>query len=155
MTYLIQGLDPAPFRPLFGLDEAALAARRARRVTSIERPGFPCRVSLEDAEAGESLILLHHVSHEVETPFRSAYAIYVRERADRPAVYADDIPPALSARTLALRAFDADGMLRGALLARPGEADAGIRTLFERPEIAAIHAHNAAAGCFAAKIVRD
>jgi hypothetical protein len=36
-----------------------------------------------------------------------------------------------------------------------GEADAAIRTLFDRPEIAAIHAHNAAAGCFAARIVRD
>jgi hypothetical protein len=155
MTYLIQGLDPAPFRPLFALDEAALAGRRAKRVTATERPGFPCRVSLEDAEPGESLIMLHHVSHEVETPFRSAYAIYVREQAEQAAVYADEIPPAMCGRTLALRAFDGEGILRGAALAGPGEADAGIRTLFGRPEIATIHAHNAAAGCFAAKIVRD
>jgi hypothetical protein len=46
-------------------------------------------------------------------------------------------------------------MLRGALLALPGEADSKIRELFERPEIETIHAHNAAAGCFAARIVRD
>ena len=155
MTYLIQGLDPAPFRHLFALDDSTLAARRAKRVTATGQPGFPCRVSLEDAEPGESLILAHHVSHEVETPFRSAYAIYVRERAQEAAVYSDEIPPALHARTLALRAFDVEGMLRGALLAGPGEADTAIRTLFDRPEIAVIHAHNAAAGCFAAKIVRN
>jgi hypothetical protein len=58
-------------------------------------------------------------------------------------------------RTLGLRGFDAEGMLRGALLALPGEADPKIRALFERPEIETIHAHNAAAGCFAARIVRD
>jgi hypothetical protein len=155
MTYRIDGLDPAPFRPLFALDEAALAARRARRVVADARPGFPCRVSLEDAEPGESLILLHHVSHTVETPFRSSYAIYVREDAAEPAAFVDEIPPALRTRALGLRGFDSEGMLRAALLVGPGEADGGIRSLFTRPEIATIHAHNAAAGCFAARIVRD
>jgi hypothetical protein len=155
MTYLIQGLDPAPFRPLFDLDDVALAGRLARRVTATGKPGFPCRVSLEDAEPGETILLTHHVSHEAETPFRSAYAIYVRESALAPASYVDEIPPALASRRLALRAFDSEAMLRDAILTEPGEADAGIRVLLARPEIAAIHAHNAAAGCFAAKIVRN
>jgi hypothetical protein len=155
MAYLIQGLDPAPFRLLFALDEAALAGRLARRVVATGKPGFPCRVSLEDAEPGETLVLTHHVSHEADTPFRSAYAIYVRENAREPACYADEIPPALADRRLALRAFDSEAMLRDAILTEPGEADAGIRALFARPEIAAIHVHNAAAGCFAAKIVRN
>jgi hypothetical protein len=155
MAYRIEGLDPAPFRPLFALDDAALEARRAKRVVADARPGFPCRVTLEDAEPGESLILLHHVSHEVETPFRSSYAIYVRETATEPASYVDEVPPVFRTRALGLRGFDPQGMLRAALLAAPGEADGGIRALFERPDIATIHAHNAAAGCFAAKIVRD
>jgi len=155
MTYRIDGLDPAPFRPLFSLAEAELAPRRARRVVADVRPGFPCRVSLEDAERGESLILVHHVSHAAETPFHSSYAIYVREAATAPASYVDEIPSALRTRALGLRGFDAEGMLRAAALAAPGEADAAIRSLLARPEIASIHAHNAAAGCFAAKIVRD
>ena len=29
MIFRITGLDPAPFRPLYGLDDAALAARSA------------------------------------------------------------------------------------------------------------------------------
>lgn len=155
MTYRIQGLDPDPFAPLIGLDDEMLAERNACRVTATAKPGYPCRVTLEDAEPGESLILVNHVSHDVANPYRAAHAIYVRERAAEAASHVDAVPPVFEGRTLSLRGFDRDGMLRGALLAPPGEADARIRELLERPEIDTIHAHNAAYGCFAAKIVRD
>lgn len=155
MTYRIEGLRREAYAGLLGLGDDELARHCARRVRADSRPGFPCRVTLEDAEVGESLILFHHVSHDVTTPYRSACAIYVREGGGAPACYVDETPPVFEGRPLGLRGFDADGMLRGALLALPGEADAKIRALFERPEIAAIHAHNAAHGCFAAKIVRD
>jgi hypothetical protein len=117
--------------------------------------GFPCRVSLRDADEGDALILFHHVSHEVATPYRSAYAIYVRETADAAAVYVDETPPVFEGRPIALRGFDADGNLLGAALALPGQADARIRELFESDDIAYIHAHNAAHGCFSAAIERD
>ena len=155
MTYRIEGLPSEAYRGLIGLADADLAERNARRVTADSRPGFPCRVTLEDAEPGESLILFNHVSNDVPTPFRSAYAIYVREKAEAPACFVDETPPVFEGRALGLRGFDSEGMLRGALLALPGEADSKIRMLFEQPDIAEIHAHNAAAGCFAAKIVRD
>ena len=154
MTYRIQGLDPRPFEHLFGLSDELLAEHNARRVKATKKPGFPCRVSLEDAEPGEQVVLLHHVSYDVETPYRSAYAIYVREGVPQSEPFVDRLPPVFEGRPLAFRGFDEDGMLRGALLAMPGEADARIRELFERPEIAAIHAHNAAYGCFSAKIER-
>lgn len=155
MAYRIEGLRRDAYAGLLGLPGDELSRRNARRVIAGAKPGFPCRVTLEDAEPGESLILFHHVSHDVPTPFRSAYAIYVRETATEPACYVDEPPPVFAGRTLGFRGFDSQGMLRGALLAPPGEADSKIRELFERPEIEAIHAHNAAAGCFAAKIVRD
>jgi hypothetical protein len=156
MAYRIQGLDPAPWRSLFSLSDAELAERRARPVIADKRPGFPCRATLEDAQPGERLILVNHVSHDVETPFRSAYAIYLRELATEAACYVDAVPPVFETRTLSLRAFGDDGLLRAAVLAAPGEADSAIRDFFrQRPEVAAIHAHNAAAGCFSAKIVRD
>lgn len=155
MTYRIDGLPRENFCDLLGLPRDELARQGARRVVADSKPGFPCRVTLEDAEPGESLILFNHVSHDVPTPFRSAYAVYVREKAAEPACYVDEPPPVFAGRALGLRGFDAEGMLRGALLALPGEADSKIRALFERPEIEAIHAHNAAAGCFAARIVRD
>jgi hypothetical protein len=112
-------------------------------------------VSLENAEPGEELVLLNHVSHDVAGPFRTAYAIYVRKGADAPAPYLDETPVYLDTRTLGLRGFDKEGMLKGGLLVMPGECDARIRELFARPEIDTIHAHNAAYGCFLARIERN
>lgn len=154
MTYSIRGLAPERFAPLFALDDAGLAAINARRVTATADRGFPCRISLADAKAGEELILLHHTSHDVATPYRSAYAIYVRPDVEA-ASYRDELPPVFEGRALALRAFDADGMLRTARLAGPGEADGAIRDLFADTGISYIDAHNAAYGCFAARIERN
>jgi hypothetical protein len=154
MTYKIEGLAHADFAHLFVLSDAELAEHNAVRVTAGADNGWPCRVSLEDAKAGESLILFNHVSHDVATPYRNAYAIYVRESAADTAAYLDRTPPVFEGRPMAFRAFDRDGMLRNAALALPGQADTKIRELFEADEIAYIHAHNAAHGCFSARIER-
>jgi hypothetical protein len=154
MTYRIEGLAADVSEPLRGLSDEALAAQGARRVVADSKPGFPCRVTLENAEPGETLILFNYVSHDVPNPYRNAYAIYVREQAREPGRFVDELPPILRDKPLGLRAFDDAGMLKGAMLALPGEADAKIRSLLDNPGIASIHAHNAAAGCFAARIVR-
>lgn len=153
MTYRIAGLSPAPFAPLFALSDAELAVQGARRVIASADRGYPCRIALRDAARGEQLILLHHTSHDVATPYRSAYAIYVSERAEQ-AHYTDALPPVFEGRPLALRGFDAEGMLRDARLALPGAAEEAILDLFADPQIAYIDAHNAAHGCFAARVER-
>jgi hypothetical protein len=155
MTYRITGLDPAPYRPLFGLSDEELSRHGVVRMVVTETPGFPCRVSLTDRRAGESVLLLNHVSHDVTGPYRASHAIFVAEDAEEPGQYMDQVPPAFRTRVLSLRGFDADGMMVDAFLAYPGEADAGIRRLFENPLIATIHAHNASRGCFAARIERS
>jgi hypothetical protein len=155
MAYRIEGIAAEPFAALFGLSDEALARSGARRVVADASGGFPCRVTLEEAEPGETLILANHVSHDAATPFRTAYAIFVREGAGGPARYDDELPPVLRGRALSLRGFDDEGMLRGAVLAMAGEAEAKIAELLERPEIHAVHAHSAAAGCFIAKIERN
>lgn len=153
MTYAIQGLDPAAFAPLFAMGDAELAANRAVRVTAEADRGYPCRVSLQDAARGEELILLHHTSHPVGTPYRSAYAIFVRKDA-QPAHFVDSLPPVFAGRPLGLRGFDAQGVLRDARLALPGQAEEKILELLANPAIAYIDAHNAAHGCFAARVER-
>lgn len=153
MTYAIAGLAPAPYAEMFTLSDADLAQHGALRVTATASPGFPCRISLQDADIGETLLLLHHVSHDVPTPYRSAYAIYVRN-VETPADFRDCLPPVMQGRPLGLRGFDTAAMLRDARLAAPGQADAAILSLFDNPDIAYIHAHNAAHGCFIAQIDR-
>ena len=153
MTYRIAGLDPAPLRPLFALSEEELAERGMMRRTVTEKPSFPCRVSLVDRDIGEQVILLNHVSHDVANPYRASHAIFVADVEQ--AEFVDTVPPVFESRVLSLRGFDSQGMMADALITQPGEADQGIRALFTNPEIATIHAHNAARGCFSAKIERS
>ena len=153
MTYRIRGLDPNPYRPLMGLSDAALATKGASRMTVDSKPGFPCRVTLEDLEPGTSVLLLNHVSHE-DGPYRASHAIFVSESASAAADYEDSIPPALDRRILSLRAFDEDGMMIDARLAQPGDADAAIRTMLADAAVDHIDAHNAVRGCFAARVER-
>jgi len=152
-SYRVKGLDPAPFKPLFGLSDEELSKRGIVRMT-VTSPTFPCRVSLTDRELGETVLLLNHVSHDVANPYRASHAIFVTEGEEKAADYVDQVPPVFKKRVLSLRGFDADGMMAEALLTQPGEADAGIRELFANPEIQTIHAHNATRGCFSAKIER-
>lgn len=154
MTYRISGLAPEDFAGLFALDDAALAGRRARRVVANADHGYPCRVSLEDARKGETLLLIHHVHHAVETPYRSAFAIYVRENVRETARYVDGCPPVFAGRPIALRGYDESGDLYAARLVPDGNADATICEMLTDPAIDHIDAHNAAHGCFSARIER-
>ena len=112
-------------------------------------------MSLTDRAIGESVLLLNHTSHDVANPYRASHAIFVTEGEDDAAEFIDRVPPVFETRVLSLRGFDADGMMEHALLTQPGEADAGIRELFDNPAIETIHAHNATRGCFSAKIERN
>jgi hypothetical protein len=153
MSFRIQGLLPETFVDLFALSDDALAARGARRVVADGKPGFPCRVSLTDAEIGDQVILTHYEHHAVASPFRSSYAIYVRageEQYDE----IDRIPPALRLRLISLRAFDRDGMLLDADVADGLELETLIERLFEHPRVEYQHAHFAKPGCYAALIER-
>ncbi|BBC73709.1 conserved hypothetical protein [Altererythrobacter sp. B11] len=155
MAYRIAGLDPAPFMPLFAMEEDALHRRRARLAIADADRGYPCRASLSEARRGDRVLLVHHIHHDVETPYRAGFAIYIREGAER-AEFVDCTPPVFEGRILSLRGFDHEGTLVSARLAMPGEADEAIRALLEADgRIAYIDAHNAAYGCFAARIERD
>ncbi len=154
MTYAIKGLDPAPFAALFELDDAQLEALGMVRM-AVDNPNFPCRVTLRDSELGDEVLLLNHVSHDGDNPYRASHAIFVSKAATQAAEYVDCVAPALDRRILSLRAFDSNGMMIDAALAQPGEADPAIRKLLANPAATHIDAHNAIRGCFAARIDRN
>jgi len=66
-NFRIVGLPLTQFEPLFSLDDHELAQKVARRLIVDAKPGFPCRVSLQDAEIGERVILARFVHHDVES----------------------------------------------------------------------------------------
>jgi hypothetical protein len=100
MSFRATGLPLSPFEPLFALDDDALAARGMRRVTADAKPGFPCRVSLADAEPGERLILLPFEHQPAHSPYRASGPIFVREAARAPFDEVDVVPPVLRGRQL-------------------------------------------------------
>lgn len=154
MTYRINGLDPAPYKPLFGLPDEVLAEQGIVRMT-VDSPTFPCRVSLTDRTPGETVLLLNHVSHDVAGPYRASHAIFVTESDEDSATFVDEVPPVFEKRILSLRGFDEDGMMVEAALAQPGESDAIIRRMLDNPAVDQIHTHTATRGCFVAKIERN
>ena len=100
------------------------------------------------------MLLLNFEHQPAPTPFRASHAIYVNERSVEAARYVDDVPPAMRARVLSLRAFDRDGMMIAATVVEGATAESAIGALFENPNAAYLHAHYAAMGCYAASIDR-
>ena len=154
MNYRIVGLAPEPFLDLFRLSDAELAARHIIRTTAIEKPGYPCRITLDDAEPGESVLLLNYEHQTASTPYRSSHAIYVRENARHRFDAVDEIPPALRTRTLSVRAFDAGGMMIDADIIEGEALESLIARFFADRNTAYLHVHNAKRGCFAARVER-
>lgn len=154
MTFVVTGLSPAQFAPLFGADEATLAAAGAIRCRADTRPGFPCRITLEDAEPGETLLLLNYEHQAADTPYRARHAIFVREGAAAPARFENRLPAMLTDRLLAVRAFDAADMMTDAEVVEGQEARAHVERMLDDPRTAYLHVHAARRGCFLARIDR-
>jgi hypothetical protein len=153
MTFHITGLDPAPFAHLHAMSDEQLAAGGMQRVRVAQKFAAPCRVSLDDAEIGEHVILLTYTHQPGDTPYHQQGPIFIRETSSRLAV-TDAIPPALARRTLSLRGFGANHMMIEADLTEGADAAALIERFFANPRVAYIHAHYARRGCFAALIER-
>jgi hypothetical protein len=154
MAFRITGLSPEPFQHLFGLSDEDLAKRGVRRVRVDAAPGYPDRIEMRDAEPGETVLLLNHVCQPADTPYRASHAIFVREGAAEAYDAVDEIPPVMRNRLLSLRAYDAEGMMRGADVVEGAAIVPLIERLFADPTVSYIHVHNARPGCYSGRIER-
>lgn len=154
MSFRITGLSAEPFRPLFGLSDAALAERGVLRYVADAEAHFPCRVEMRDVDPGEAVLLLNHVCQPAATPYRASHAIFVREGAETRFEGIDVVPQAMRTRLLSLRAYDAAGMMRDAEVVEGSAMEAVIERLLADPQTAYLHAHNARRGCYSGRIER-
>src|SRR5476649_2663358 len=111
MNFKITALGHEQFAPLFSLPDDKLTDFRAVRRTATTKPGFPCRVSLADAEVGDLLILVNYAHQDAPSPYHASHAIFVREGVKQAHPAMDEVPELLRSRMLSLRAFDAEGMI--------------------------------------------
>lgn len=154
MPFQILALPYEPFAELFTSSETALAAANIVKVVADTSPGFPCRVSLADAQVGETVLLLNHAHVTGATPYAAAHAIYVREGAVRAQVPVGVVPDVLARRLLSVRGFNAHQMMVEADVVEGRDLAQTLDAFFTDPAIACVHIHNAKQGCFAAKAVR-
>jgi hypothetical protein len=151
MSYRITGLPAENFTHLFALSDIELAAHGA--VRKIADGPHPCRVSLTDAAPGDEVILVNHEHHAVASPYRMRFAIYVRQ-GEQTFDAVNSVPDQLRRRTLAVRGFDAKGMMTGWELIEGIFLEEAIKRQFGAPCAHYLHIHFAAPGCYAAKVER-
>lgn len=154
MTFQISALPAAQFQNLARLDADTLAARHIKKQVVDTCPGFPCRVTLQDAQIGETVYLLNFTHHDHPTPYQASHAIFVRENAVQAEPAVDEIPVSISSRLLSVRAFNEDHDMINADVLEGIELAAMIETMFSDQAVRYLHLHNAKPGCYAARVDR-
>jgi hypothetical protein len=154
MSFRILGLEPARFRPLFGLSDRELAVLGAKRLIADSKPGFPDRVEIRDAEPGQSVLLLNYTHQPADTPYRASHAIFVLEGAEKRYDRVGEIPDPLRIRQISLRAFDDQHQMVDADLIDGRELENLIERFFANSGVSYLQAHYAKRGCYAASIER-
>jgi hypothetical protein len=153
-SFQLVGLPFEPFAPLFSLAEAELWRRNVRRVFADAKPGYPCRVSLVDAEVGEELLLLPFEHQPANSPYKSSGPIFVRRGASQTQVELGVIPDYVLTRLISVRAYDSNHFMTEALVCAGGDVAKAIQKMFGHEKIAYIHLHNANRGCFSCAVNR-
>jgi Protein of unknown function (DUF1203) len=152
MPFRISGLPAEPFRHLFALGDDELKRQGAVRRIAADG-GYPCRVSLTDAKAGDEVILVNYEHQDADTPYRSRHAIYVRAGEERYEA-TGEVPEQLRKRLLSVRAFDAAGMMLDADVTEGRALEALVDRFFANRDVAYLHLHYARPGCYAARVDR-
>ncbi len=154
MSFIIQGLEANLFGSLSDQTQDTFNGRPVERHLVTESPGFPCRITLDDAEVGQTVFLLSYEHHCSVSPYAQSGPIFLTVSDSKRGEFVDSIPPALARRTLSLRAYDMAGSMIDAIIVEGREAKAVIDQLFSNADVVGIDAHNASRGCFAAHVTR-
>jgi hypothetical protein len=152
--FQISALRRDDFEELFSLDDEALALRGAKRYVADRTPGFPCRVSLEDAEPGERVVLVPFRHQPADSPYRASGPIFVREAARTAVLPAGAVPALLRTRLLSVRAYDGSDLMIDADVVDGAELEPLVARMLQRERVSYIHVHFARRGCFACRVDR-
>lgn len=155
MDFQISALDIDEFSHLFGQNRETLSKQGVHRIIVDNNPGYPCRVSLQDAKVGESVLLMNYEHQPTLTPFRSSHAIYVREAAIQAKPDKNEVPTMFRHRLLSVRAFDASGMIIDADVIDGECLESLIERMLANASVDYLHVHNAKLGCYVALVERS
>jgi hypothetical protein len=153
-TFQLIGIDHEQFEHLFDLTDEQLKEYNAERRFATESPGYPCRISLEDAGEGEELLLLPYLHQPATSPYRASGPIFVRRNVKQRKLAPGEMPSSVASRLISIRASDASHMIVSASVCEGSQTAQEILMQFRSDEVAYIHLHNAKRGCFSCQVVR-
>ena len=154
INFQLIGIDHTPFQALFDLSDEQLSQLSAKRCFAKESPGYPCRISLEDAQVGEELLLVPYLHQAVASPYRASGPIFVRRGVQQRQLSIGEVPSYVTNRFMSVLAYDSEHMMVAASVCEGIATGGEITEYFRRSEVAYIHLHNAKRGCFSCKAVR-
>jgi hypothetical protein len=153
-SFKLVGLSFESFKHLFALSDVELSARNVHRVFATTKPGYPCRVSLADADVGDELLLLPFEHQAASSPYKSSGPIFVRKAAMPADLAAGVVPDYVRTRLMSVRAYDRAHLMTDAVVCEGPRVRAAIQAMLDREEVAYIHLHNAKRGCFSCAVER-
>lgn len=142
------------FNHLFDLTKEELTAKGMQKIIADEKPGYPCRASLEDANIGEEILLFPFTHHKTNSPYRSSGPIFIRKNAPKPNLAINEIPKMLIHRSLSLRVYDNNGIMIDACITEGEFLETVIKQIFNNNNAVYIQIHNANRGCYNCQVNR-
>jgi len=153
-NFRIVALDQVQFTSLFSLSESELNAKGMKKMIVDEFPGYPCRVSLTDAEIGEEVIVLNYEHHNVNSPYRSNGPIFIRKIGQTANPKMNEIPIMFNHRLLSIRGFDKDAIMIFAEVMSGENLKENLFSILQNQAISYLHIHNAKPGCYNCRVER-
>ena len=129
-------------------------ALEGRCAIAANRPGYPCRISLEDAEIGEELLLLPYQHQSASTPYAASGPIYVRKSVAQRNANVGEVPEYVSARQISVRGYSSEHMIIEAEVCNGKDVAEEIVNQFRDDAVQYIQLHNAKRGCFSCLVQR-
>ena len=126
----------------------------AKWLVAESKPGYPCRVSLKDAEIGENVLLIPYKYHNVQSPYQASGPIFIRENAEAAKLDINEIPEILAKRLLSVRAYNIESLMIHAEIVQGVDLEKVIRHQFSHSNVTYLQIHNANPGCFNCNVNR-
>jgi len=154
MSFQIHALPESSFADYSDLSEEELKERNAKKVVVDEYPGYPCRVSLDEAKIGETALLVNYQHLPHDSPYQASHAVYVRMGAKSAQLAENEVPESVLSRLIAVRGYSEEGSMLDAEIVDGHEVAVTIEKMFNNTDVDFLHLHNAKRGCFAARVTR-
>ena len=146
--FIFEALSEVLFEPYIEMSDRELFKINASWVRVDSYPGYPCRVSLEDAQIGEQVLAISFNHHNADSPYSASGPIFVRKGVKQKSYQEGEVPEMLRHRSLSLRGYNSEAMMVDAKVVEGEDIEVCLSNMFANKHIEYIHVHNAKPGCF-------